>query len=93
MGIWGYPPWGINMVKVRTTEISVMHYVRGSLEAFLDRKRTLNWIKGTIKHSGVQQYKGMLQDIFDGLRRYALLSRYKNILEECRKEGWLENKN
>lgn len=79
------------MVKIKTTEITTMRYVRGSLEAFLDGKRNLNWIKGTIKHSGVQQYKGMLQDIFDGLRRYSGLTRYQSILKECQKEGWLNS--
>ena len=80
------------MVKIKSVEISVMRYVRGSLEAFLDGKRELNWIKGSIAHSGVLNHKDMLQEIFDGLRRYSGLTRYQNILKECQKERWLENK-
>lgn len=69
-----------------------MRYVRGSLEAFLEDKKELNWVKGTIKNSGILNYKGMLEEIFDGLRRYASLPRYKSIFEECKKEGWLGNR-
>lgn len=78
------------MVKIKATEIIIMRYVRGSLEAFLDGKRTLNWIKGTIEKSGILHYKGMLKDIFDGLRRYSGLTRYQNIFKECQKEDWLK---
>jgi len=91
MYIWGHPHRCIQMVKIKATEIITMRYVRGSLEAFLDGKRTLNWIKGTIGKSGVLYHKGMLRDIFDGLRRYSGLTRYQNILKECQKEGWLNN--
>ncbi len=68
-----------------------MRQARGSLEAFLDGKKELNWIKGSIKNSGVLNYKGMLKEIFDGLRRYSELARYQNILKECQKEGWLNS--
>lgn len=77
------------MAKIKPLEKIVMRQARGSLEAFLDGKKTLNWIKGTIEKSGVLYYKGMLKEIFDGLRRYSTLPRYKEILEECKKEGWL----
>lgn len=79
------------MVKIKITEIRVMHYVRGSLEAFLDGKRTLNWIKGSIAHSGVLNHKDMLQEIFNGLIRYSSLPRYQSIFKECQKEGWLKS--
>lgn len=79
------------MVKIKSIEITVMRYVRGSLEAFLDGKRELNWIKGSIAKSGVLNHKGMLQEIFDGLRRYSGLKRYQSILKECQREGWLNN--
>jgi hypothetical protein len=78
------------MVKIKPIEKIVMRYVRGSLEAFLDDKKELDWIKGTIANSGVLNHEGMLQEIFDGLRRYASLPRYKKILEDCRKEGWFK---
>lgn len=79
------------MIKIKTLEITTMRYVRGSLEAFLDGKKELNWVKGTIKNSGILQYKDMLKEIFDGLRRYSDLTRYQNILKECQKEGWLKS--
>jgi len=69
----------------------VMRYVRGSLEAFLEGKKELNWIKGTIKNSGVLHHKGMLEEIFDGLRRYSGLARYQSIFKECQKEDWLNS--
>ena len=77
------------MVKIKPIEKIVMRQVRGSLEAFLDGKKNLNWIKGTIRNSGALYYKGMLKEIFDGLRRYKTLPRYNEILEECKKEKWL----
>lgn len=69
----------------------VMRQVRGSLEAFLDGKKELNWIKGSIRNSGVLHHKDMLKEIFDGLRRYSGLTRYQSILKECQKEGWLNS--
>ena len=77
------------MVKIKPMEKIVMRQVRGSLEAFLDGKKNLNWIKGTIEKSGVLYYQGMLKEIFDGLRRYNTLPRYDEILERCKKEKWL----
>ena len=91
MDIWGYPHRCIKMVKIITIEITTMRYVRGSLEAFLDGKKELNWVKGTIKNSGILNYKGMLKEILDGLRRYSGLTRYQSIFKECQKEGWLKS--
>jgi len=77
------------MVKIKPIEKIVMRQVRGSLEAFLDGKKNLNWIKGTIEKSGVLHYQDMLKEIFDGLRRYNTLRRYQEVLNECKKEGWI----
>lgn len=77
------------MAKIMPMERMVMRYVRSSLEAFLDGKKNLNWIKGVIAKSGVLEYEGMLKEIFDGLRRYDNLPRYKEIQKECKKEVWL----
>ena len=63
--------------------------VKGLLEAFLDGKKDLNWIKGVIGKSRVLQRKGELQKLFDELRVYENLRRYQEILEECKGEGWL----
>ena len=63
--------------------------VRGCLQAFLEGEQHLDWIKGIIGKSGVLQRKGELQKIFDELRFYENTPRYKEIFEECQKEGWV----
>lgn len=73
-------------------EKSVLKYVRGSIEAYLENKRTLNWIKGIIKKSGILEYKGLLREIFDGLLHYRETPRYREILKECLREGWMQLK-
>ena len=77
------------MVRIRTMEEIDRRWVRGSLEAFLDGKKDLNWIKGIIGGSGVLQRRGELQGIFDELGVYENLPRYREILEECQRAGWL----
>ena len=77
------------MVKTRSMEEVDKERVKGSLEAFLDGKKDLNWIKGVIGKSRVLQRKGELQGTFDELRVYENLPRYQEILEECKGEGWL----
>jgi len=77
------------MVKTRSMAEIDRRGVRGSMEAFLDGKKDLNWIKGVIGKSRVLQRKGELQEIFDELRLYQNLPRYQEILEECKGEGWL----
>lgn len=73
-------------------EKSIIKYVRGSIEAYLEDKRTLNWIKGVIKKSGILEYKGLLGEIFDGLVHYRYTPRYREILRECLREDWLHLK-
>ena len=77
------------MVKTRSMAEIDRRGVRGSMEAFLDGKKDLNWIKGVIGKSRVLQRKGELQKLFDELRVYENLPRYQEILEECKGEGWL----
>jgi len=77
------------MVKIWSLEETVRRYVRGSLEAYLRCKKNLNWIKGVIEKSGALQHEGMLQGIFNELRGYKESFRYKEIIIECQKEGWL----
>jgi hypothetical protein len=77
------------MVKIRPMEQNVRRYVRGSLEVFLRGEKNLNWVKGVIRKSGILQYKGMLQEIFDNLQGYEKLSRYQEILKECQGQNWL----
>ena len=77
------------MVRTPPTEEVVRERIRSSLEAFLEGKKDLNWIKKVIGKSGVLQRKGELQGIFDELRVYENLRRYQEMLEECKWEGWL----
>jgi hypothetical protein len=77
------------MVKTQSTEEVIRERLRSSLEAFLEGKKDLNWIKRVIVASEVFQRKGELQGVFDELRAYKHLSRYQEILEECQREGWL----
>ena len=77
------------MARTRSTEEVDRKRVRGSLEAFLDGKKDLNWIKGVIGKSGVLRRKRELQEMFDKLRLYENLPRYWEILAECKREGWL----
>ena len=77
------------MVRIEPIEEADKSWVRGCLEAFLDGKKDLNWIKGVIGGSGVIERKGDLKKIFDELRLYQNLPRFREILEECQREGWL----
>jgi len=71
-------------------EKSIIRYVRGSLEAYLENKRTLSWIKGIIKKSGILEYKGLLREILDGLQHLHKTPRYREILKECLREDWMQ---
>lgn len=77
------------MAKIRSAEEIARRWVRGSLEAFLEGKQNLNWIKGVITKSGALRHEGLLLEIFLDLLRYEKLPRYQEILSVCRKEGWL----
>jgi hypothetical protein len=77
------------VVKIPQIEEITRRLVRNSLETFLRGERSLNWIRGMIESSGVLRQEGMLQNIFDGLRGYGSLTRYQEILKECRKERWI----
>ena len=56
------------MVRTQSSEEVVRERIRSSLEAFLEGKKDLNWIKRVIVASGVLQRKGELQGVFDELR-------------------------
>lgn len=72
-------------------EENVRRYVRGLLEAFLEGKQNLNWIKEVIKKSGVLEHEGMLQKIFSNLQCYENQQTYQEVLvlKEYKKESWL----
>jgi hypothetical protein len=73
-------------------ERTLLKYVRGSIEAYLENKRTLNWVKGVIKKSGILEYKNLLREIFDGLAHYRETPRYRELLKESLRMGWLHLK-
>ena len=77
------------MLKIQPVEEADRIRVISCLEAFLNGKQHLNWIKGVIGKSGVLQRKGELHKIFNELRFYDNLYRYQEILKECQKEGWV----
>jgi len=77
------------MVRAPSFEEVQTMRVTGCLEAFLEGKKHLNWIKGVIRGSAIIERKGELQEIFDELRFYEGHPRYGEILTECQREGWL----
>ncbi len=77
------------MVKIPPMEEIVRRKAKGSLQAFLEGKKNLNWVKSEILTSGVLKYKGVLQEIFDDLQDYEKLPRYHEILKECEGQKWL----
>ena len=77
------------MVRIPPMKEIVRRYVKGSLEAFLEGKKSLNWIMGVIGQSGALQHKEMLREIFNDLRGYEKLPRYQEILKECKRQKWL----
>jgi hypothetical protein len=70
------------MARLPSTEEVQRRRVMGCLEAFVEGKRDLKWIKGVIRWSGVLERKGELQEIFDELRFYENVPRYWEIFEE-----------
>jgi len=72
------------MERRHSPEEVLRERIISSLEEFLEGKKDLNWIKGILLASGILQRKGELQGIFDELRAYEDLPRYREILEECK---------
>lgn len=75
------------MVKMRPVEQIVGRYVRHSLWAFLDGEQNLNWIAGIVRESGMSQSE--LREVFDESKNYGNATRYQEIMEICRNQGWL----
>lgn len=73
---------------VKSVEDTTRNYARKSLMAFLDGEKTLNWIIGVIRSSGVRGSR--LTEIFENLRGYeGNPVRYQEARTACREQGWL----
>jgi len=83
------------MVKVKDVETLTRNYAKKSLITFLEdgkytkdkKPRSLNWIIGIIKSSGVKEEK--LKKIFSELENYGDRDLFKLVLEKCKKESLL----
>lgn len=87
------------MIKVKDLEIWIRNYVKKSLRAFVEggkyskdgKAKTLNWITGIIRGSGIS--KEALAEIFERLRGYPQNGeenyRFSQIFEESQKQGYL----
>lgn len=71
---------------VKTTKEYLARRVKGSMQSYLEGKKDLNWIVGTIKKGGVLGQD--LKDIFERLRSYGDLQRFKEVYDYCEKEKW-----
>jgi hypothetical protein len=75
------------MFRRKTVQEALENYARKSLMAFLKGKKTLNWIIGIIRSSGVRGRE--LEEIFKQLQGYGSQERLQQAHEQCHKEGWL----
>jgi hypothetical protein len=71
----------------KSTEDVTRNYVRGALRAFLEGKKTLNWVVGMVRSSGVRGQR--LTEVFDSLKNYSDPSRHQEAFAACREQGWL----
>lgn len=63
------------------------NYARGNLRAFIKGSKSLNWLLGTIKSSGVQGAR--LAEILENHRDYGNRERYEIAVIACQQQGWL----
>jgi len=72
-------------MKVKDLETTTKNYAKKSLMAFLKGEKTINWIIGVIKSSGIRREK--LKVIFDRLQNYGDKKRFNLALEKCKEQG------
>lgn len=77
------------MRQISPMEIAIIRHVRGCIEAYLQGKKSLNWVKGVIQNSGILELDETLKVIFSGLRMFEKSPRYREVERELKKEGWL----
>jgi hypothetical protein len=72
---------------MKTVETATRNYARKCLMAFLEGDKSLNWLLGVVRSSGVRGSR--LSEVFDGLRDYGDRGRYEEAAAACRRHGWL----
>lgn len=75
------------MVRTKSVEETTRRYAQNSLRAYLEGAKTLNWIIGVIRSSGVRGNR--LVDVFDRLRGYGDSVRYLEAKRACEDQGWM----
>jgi hypothetical protein len=72
----------------KSVEDVTRNYARGALRAFLEGKKTLNWVVGMVRSSGVKGQR--LTEVFDNLKDYGDPGRYYEARTACHEQGWLD---
>jgi hypothetical protein len=75
---------------MKTVEQSVSNTIRGALIAFLENKKDINWLLGTIKSTDIRGDK--LKEIFQSRDNYGDQQRYKEAFNKCQEEGLFTQK-
>jgi hypothetical protein len=76
------------MVKVKSLEEISRRYVMGSIECFLRGEKSLNWIMGVIRSSGIK--KTALQDLFASYRQsYAENTAFQALERSSKQLGYI----
>ena len=70
-----------------TVETATRNYARGAIMAFLQGKKTLNWLLGTIRSSGVRGER--LSELFESLQHYGESDRHVQAASASREQGLL----
>lgn len=73
---------------IKSVDVTLIRYALGSLQAFLEGKKNLNWVLGVIRSSGVRGRR--LYNIFDSLKGYGNSERYHAAISACREQGWFD---
>lgn len=74
-------------MKVTDLDTAAKRYLRGSIEAYLEGKKNLNWITGIVKTNYIS--REILTEILSRLTTYGDRSRYLSLRKECEKMGLL----
>jgi hypothetical protein len=71
---------------IKSVELTTRNYARNSLRAYLEGEKNLNWAVGVIRSSGVRG--PALAEIFNYLKDYSEMVRYKEVYLACKKLEW-----
>lgn len=72
---------------VKSVETYNRNYARKCVMAFLDGRKNINWVLGTIRYSKVHEQ--ILKEVLENLKDYGRSDRYQEVLSACREQGWL----